>query len=71
VLLGFAQKVPYLGKMSRAKAQSATAFLRAFFAPLRLCVRNISAHIGLLKQFEYFLCKAVLLSSKRLSGFAI
>src|SRR5215216_2103717 len=27
-------------KISRAKAQSAAAFLRVIFAPLRLCVRN-------------------------------
>ena len=28
-------------ELSHAKAQSATAFLRVFFAPLRLCVRHI------------------------------
>ena len=44
ILPGFPQEVPYAGEdVSRkgAKTQSATAFLTAFFASLRLCARKI------------------------------
>src|SRR5881394_1695113 len=35
-----------------AKAQSATAFLRAFFAPLRLCARKLQAALNSERIFE-------------------
>jgi len=39
----FVRKVPLGKELSRkgAKAQSATAFLKGFFAPLRLCARKM------------------------------
>jgi len=54
---GFARKVPG-GRRSRAKAQSAAAFLRVFFAPLRLCVRNRFFPQKPQRGFEYFSCKS-------------
>ena len=54
----FARKVPLSGEdLSRkgAKAQSATAFLKDFFAPLRLCARDHSSSID---AFRYFSGKA-------------
>jgi hypothetical protein len=58
--LGFAQKVPYAGKITRAKAQRRKAlprFERTFFAPLRLCARKTFLPTQIRRGFEYFCAK--------------
>jgi hypothetical protein len=50
---GFAQIV-ITQKISHAKTQSAAAFLKIFFATLRLCVRNLSSHSDRIVGFMTF-----------------